>query len=342
MSAPAKLLHVIGALFKNESTYGSAVALTTTADGLQLQYKDRNVAAPLTIDYAFDGDLGPSVSNLGKVQRVAPSGRSIKGDLPLRVRGGGAAYSSSVVPSLHSVLKACGFDAAVTTTVSSEKWVYTPTAPGNGYGSGTANLYTRGELWSAAGCIGNLKFDAPDPAPPIWMFSMMGIATPLPADGAGPSITYPLQTVQPPLASSITPVFGSFTTNAVVMSSSFDMQRKLDPRVAQSAGGAHLGFVPGDRNPIVKLVLEATSLVTTPYTSSAGFDPYQLRDTGQSFAFSLKYGSTQYNRYTISFPQAQVADVQLQNNGSVATVELTIAAFNSTASSADDMSITFD
>src|SRR5438309_9855254 len=115
MAAPAKLLHVLGFLAKEEATYGTAVALTTTADGIQLQYKDRNVAAPMMLKYAFNGDLGPSVGNLGQVQNVAPSGLSIEGDLPTRARPGGAAYSAVLTPSIHRLLQASGFDATVTT-----------------------------------------------------------------------------------------------------------------------------------------------------------------------------------------------------------------------------------
>lgn len=341
MSAPAKLLHVLGLLAKAESTYGTAVSLSTTADGVQLQYKDRNIAAPFKLGYAFDGSLGPSVGTLGQTTRVAPSGFSVEGDIPTRARPGGAAYSSSVVPSIHTLLKAAGFDATVTTTGGSEKWVYTPTAAGATFTSLTMGLYTRGELWSVAGGLCDWKIDFADPAPPIWTFMMKGIAS-LPSDASAPTITYPLQTVAPPLASSISLTLGNITTNAVVMSGSVMGQRKMDPRVALSAAAAHLGFTPGDRAPIAKLVLEATALTGAPYTASSAFDPYNLRDKATDFVFALQFGSTQYNRYKINSAQAQVIDVVPQNNGPIATVELTIAMHNSTATSNDDFSLTFD
>lgn len=342
MAAPAKLLHVLGLLAKAESTYGTAVSLSSTADGVQMQFTDRNVGAPFTLDYAFDGDLGPSVGNLGKIQRVAPSGFSVRGEIPTRARPGGAAYSASIVPSIHALLKASGFDATVVTTSSSEKWTYTPTAPGAAFGSVSMELYTRGEKWPVAGGICNAKMEFGTPAPPSWTFDMRGIAT-LPSDVTCPTITYPLQSVLPPLASSITMTLGNLSANAVVMSGSWDMQRQIEnPRVAVSASGAHLGFTPGDRMPIAKVVLEATALTTTPFTSSTAFDPYALRHNGTSFAFALQFGSTQYNRYKINFPQAQVIDVVPNNNGPIATVELTIAAYNSTAVAADDVNIVFD
>jgi hypothetical protein len=230
----------------------------------------------------------------------------------------------------------------VTTSAGTEKWVYTPTAPGTGYTSLTGNLYTRGELWTAIGLLSSAKFDFSDPSPPTWTFGLKGITSALPSDAAAPVITYPLATIAPPLASSIALTLGSFTTNAVVMSGSFDMQRKLDPRVAVSASGAHLGFVAGDRLPIIKVVLEATALQGTPFTAAAGFDPYNLRDKATQIAAALQFGTTQYNRWKINFAQCQVVDMVPQNNNSVATVELTLGAFNSTATAADDVSITFD
>jgi hypothetical protein len=344
MAAPAKLLHVIGLLLKEESVYGTAVALTTTADGVQMQFADKNAAgAPLAINYLFDGDLGPSVSNLGKTAPVAMSGRSVQGPLPFRSRPGGAAYSASVKPSLHLLLKAAGFDATLVTTGGSESWTYTPTAPGSTFTSLCGSLYPRGELWSLVGAIGNLKFDAPDTAPPIWTFDLMGLLSGLPTDTTAPSITYPLQSVSPPLASSISFTLGSLSANAVVKAHSFDLQRQMTPRSAQSGSGGHLGFVPGDRSPIMRVTLEQTAAVTgSPYTSSSAFDPYRLKENRNTIAVSLQHGSTQYFRQKTNFPQCTILDAVPGNDGPIATVELTICAHNSTGSSADDVNFVFD
>lgn len=341
MAQPAKLLHVIGLLAKEEATYGTAVSLTTTADGVQLQYTDRNTGAVMNYKYAFDGDLGPSVSALGQSPNVSPSGLSIEGPLPTRARPAGVAYSATVLPSIHRFLKASGFDATVTTTVGSEKWVYTPTPALNAFTSLTLGLYSRGELATVPGGIMNPSFDFSNPAPPTWSFDTRAIGV-LPSDAAPPAITYPNITVQPPLSQGVSVVIGSFVT-PVVLSGSFAMNRNIDnPRVAVSAAGAHQGFVPGDRKPTVKLVVEATALVGAPYHTSAGLDPYRLRDSANQFAFSIQFGSAQYFRWKLAMAQAQLVDAVLQGNGPTATVELTIQGNNSTPSSADDLSFTFD
>lgn len=342
MAAPAKLLHIIAFLGKEEATYGTAVGLATTADGLQLQYTDRNTATVATMDYAFDGKLGPSIGSLGQQLQVTPSGLSVKASLPTRARGGGAAYSATVVPSLHRLLKTAGFDATVTTTGGSEKWVYTPTA-GGGVGTSLCGAaFARGEAWGLQGLLSDLKIDASNPAPPIWTFDAMGLMNGLPIDGAPPAITYPLQTVQPAIAAGLQLALGGFTTNAAVLNWSFALARTLTPRVIQSASGAHLGFVPGDRVPVLTVELEATALVTTPFTSSAGFDPYRLRDTAQVIATSIGVGTVQYNKYNVAMANAQVTNVTPGNNGSVATVKLEITCANSTATSGDDLTITFN
>jgi hypothetical protein len=342
MPTPAKLLQVLGLVAKEEATYGTAIALTPATDGVQLQYKDRHVGAPMNFKYSYDGSLGPSVGALGQVKRVSPSGYSIEGDLPTRARPGGAAYSATVLPSIHRMLKAAGFDATVAIGAGVESWTYAPTVSTTAFTSLSLGLYTRGELWAIAGAICNAKFDFSNPEPPIWTFPTRGIAT-LPTDAAVPAITYPLQAVQAPLASAIALTLGGLAVNAVVMSGSFDLARNIDnPRVALSAAGAHLGYTPGDRAPMVKVVLEATALTGAPYTSGSAFDPYNLRDKATSLAFALKFGSAQYNRWTLNLPQAQVTDVVLNNNGPIATVELTIVGYNSTPTSADDVNVVFD
>ena len=51
MPAAAKLINVLGLIGKIESTYGTAVSITTT-DGILLSYPDRNVGAPFTPNFA--------------------------------------------------------------------------------------------------------------------------------------------------------------------------------------------------------------------------------------------------------------------------------------------------
>jgi hypothetical protein len=326
---------------KEESTYGTAVSLATTSDGIQLQYDNRDYPW-VTLGYTFDGDLGPSVGNLGTVLRAAKAGQSVAFEPVTRAKGAGAAYSASVVPSIHRLLKASGFDAAVTTTSAAEKWTYTPTAPGTSYTSLTCELYGRAEKVPIVGSLFDWSFDAPNQGPPTHRFPMSGILSADISDVATPTITYPLTSIQAALAQNVTFVLGNFTTNAVVKSCGFALNREIMPRAALTGAAGHLGFVPRGRSPEARVVLESTALQGTPFHAASGFDPYQIEQDAPSFAFSIQFGSTQYNRWKLAFPQAQVVGISPQVVDGVACMELTVRGYCSTPVAADDLTVTFD
>lgn len=341
MPAPAKRVTILGLLAKPEVTYGTPITLAGASDGILLQYTDRNVGAPATIEYAYDGSLGPSVGSGAQMRRVSPSGRAFKADLPFRMKGAGVAYSASVTPPHHSLLKAAGFDAVGTFTAGTEKWVYTPTPEGSAYTSLSCEMYGRGEKWAASGVIGDLSMDFSDQQPPVWTFGARGIAS-LPVDASVPAITYPALSLLPPLASGVTVTIGSFLT-ATVLSGSFAFGRGVDnARVPISGAASHLGFVPSGRNPIFKTTIEATAFVGTPFHTSSGLDPYSLREAATAIAFALQFGSVQYNKFKLETTAAQLIDVVPNNNGPVAGVELSWLLSASTAVANDDLTITFD
>lgn len=341
MPAPAKLSQILAVMGKEETTYGTAVALATTADGIQLQFDNRDYPWA-TLDYAYDGDLGPSVGNLGTVLRAAKAGRSLKYEAPTRAKGAGAAYTASVLPSVHRLLKASGCDAALTTTSAAEKYVYSPSAPGTTYTSLTMELYGRGEKVPLIGVLSDINIEFPNGGPPLWRFGLNGYLSADISDVATPTITYPLTSVQAPLANGVVLTLGSLSANAVLYSGSFALNREILPRVALTGSGGHLGFVPRGRQPEAKVVLEATALVGTPFTSSTAFDAYKLEEAATSLAFSIRFGTVQYNKWLLSFPQAQVIAAAPTVVNGVACVELTVRAYTSTPVAADDMTITFD
>lgn len=339
MPVPAKLVTLHGLLGKEEATYGTAIALTTTSDGLLMQFTDRNQGNLWPITHAFDGDLGPSVANGAMTKRAAPAGKSVGFSIPFRAKGAGAAYATATVPNVHKILKASGFDGAVVTTASSEKWTYTPTAEGTGYASLTLNGYTRGQMHALTGAVGTLTIQMDNQAPPTWVWDGRAIAGAI-TDVAVPSITYPSFSVVPPSASSVAVAIGDFIT-PVLLNATFTYNRGIDnPRVPIS--GTHLGFVPSGHGPRWTMTIEATALVGSPYHTSAGLDPYALRDAATSIPVSATVGTTQYNKYTISMPTAQLVNVTDANNGPTATWTLEFAAHSSTPVLNDDVSILFD
>jgi hypothetical protein len=334
MSGPAKVLHVLGLLAKKEATYGVAATPATT-DAVLLQYADKNIGAPVTLDYVFDGSMGPAVGSLAQTARVKPSGRSLRGDLPMRFSGPTTTYASTTVPSLHLMLEISG----LTASVNAGAWTYTPTTAGTAYASATTEMYARGEKWTSTGCLANLQFAFDNPQPPIFTFGVRGISDALPTDAAVPAISYPTLP-QTPLASGITFTYGSFTAG-VVYSGSFDLQRDLETaRAALTSAGGHRGFVPGARNPQLRVVMEQAAFTTTPFHSATAFDPYNLREAATRLGLLLRFASaTTGGTIELLSSNAQIIDVTPQNNGVVPTVELTFGFSPTSANGNDDLSI---
>lgn len=342
---PAKVLHLLALLGKEEATYGTAIGLTASVDGLQMQFDKDDPAVVFAPKYVNDGDIGPSISSLGQLSRVAPTGLYYEGTIPALMRLPIAAYSASVIPGLHRLIKMAGFDAAVTVTTASEKWVYTPTGGAIQATSLTLAGYERGEIVTLAGALGNLQISGKDGKPPKWSFPTKAIGG-FPSDSAAlpAGLVYPNQANAPLINTAVTFVFGSFSANAILKSWDFDFGRKYDNvRMNLATANPHGGFVPSGRKPIFKLVIEASALVTTPYHTAAGVDPYKLWDVATELGVvSVRVGSVQYNKYTIAMNQAQVTNIVRAGEGPTATIEIEVTAHCSTPLANDDVTITCD
>lgn len=333
MPAPAKLMNLSALLMKAEATYGTAVAVTATADGHLLALSDRHPGL-LTMEYLYDGRLGPAPGNLGDLRRVGQVGRSISGELPMRFRGAGTTYAATVLPSLHTPWKIAGFDS----TLGSGAYTYTPTADSTTYSSATVEYYKRGEMWRSLGTLADWGFRVEGAAPPIHTFNVRGIGSVAVTDAAMVAPAYLNASVAPPVATGVTCTIGSWTAVGL-KSATFALNRSMEPRVGIEATDAHLGFVPSGYDPELRLVVESTALVGTPYHTAAGFDPYVLRSSANNFAVVLTVGSTAYNRFTLNLPQAQVVDAVLGNEGAVATTELVIKPYHSTPVANDILNV---
>lgn len=334
MAAPAKRSLVYGVLFKKESTYNTAVTPAAGSDGVHLQFSDRHQASLGVEAFDFDGSLGPSLSSLGESARVAPSGKSISADLPMRFRGPGAAYSASVLPDGFALMEAAGFTWTLDSTSSSESYTAAPTGDVANPASGTAYYYGHGELRKSAGTICDWSYTFDNQAPPMHTFRALGVYSGTLTDVAVPSITYPNADVVPPLAGQITLSIGG-VTSLIVYSGSFQLGRSIDnPRVPLNGTGTHLGFLPSGRSPRLRLVVERPALTTYNYETK--------RDTAASEAVELTFGSTQYNMWTHSFPQAQLISATPTTRNSVATLDLEFAACVSAPDEEDDMEIVWE
>lgn len=329
MPAPAKTVEVGGLLLKVETTYGVDAVPVAGSDGVQMHLTDRfALGAPARLAYRGDGSAGLNPGNIGPRRRQAKSGRSLTMPIPHQFKGPGVAYSASVFPSFHTLLRGAGFSAAVTTTSGSEKWTYTPNVPGTFDGlSGIA--YARRESWSFVGGLLNWNFSADGPVAPTHTFDLQAIGA-LPTDASLPNITYPALTVEPPIASAITFNLGAYVA-AEVLRFSFNLGRNLTTeRVNLTAAAAHQGFYPAGFEPVLSVTLEQSAFVGSPFHTSGGFNPYALEEAATAFASTLKIGTVQYNNWSLVFPQVQVRSATPSNNNGIATVDLELVPYSTT------------
>lgn len=346
MAVPVKVLHALALVGKEEATYGTAIALTPANDGLQMQFTSDDLAVLVALKYISDGNIGPSISSLGRLQNVAPQGLYAEATIPMLLRLPGIAYSASIFTNIHRMLKMAGFDATGAFGAGVENWAFTPTAAGTGYTSLTLNAYERATMAAITGTMANLQISAKDGKPPIWSFPIKGIGA-LPTDQSPlipASLAYPNSTVGPVLNVGASFIFGNLTA-PIAKSWDFDFGRKFDNARLNLAGtNLYAGCVPSGRSPILKLVFEETLLQATPFTAAAAFDPYRLYDTGTVLTpVSIQLNAaTQYNRVKLSLNRAQVTNVTRQGEGPTATVEVEVTPFCSTPLANDDITITFD
>jgi len=349
MTEPQKVLYAAGLLAKNESTYGGGGTLSTATDGVQLAL-DGGRALPLAYEEVFDGVRAYDLAARSPLPILAPGARFLNGvELPTQWKGAGSAYSASVVPNLHALMKASGLEAAVTTTPGAEKWTYTPWAGGTP-ASLVAALYGHEEKWTATHGFTAWSFRLRANEAPRDLFKLWGLISAIADDANGAeaiTITYPNLSLEPPTNTSITVTIGSFTTPEV-REVEFELGWE-DPTPRQNITGSK-GFAGWARGvhfaPRLRITLEATALVGGSGTSSSGVDHHLLRSAATKLTggtVKVQRGSSQYNRLSVTFNQAQLmAPPRLGNEGSIATVTLEFGAYASTPVANDAVTIVAD
>jgi len=336
MSSPKSLV-LYGATNKVETTAGTYTAPAIATDGLQV--------AELPVfdeSYGFDGERPVIPGSAGQQIRVAPQGRTVKG-LPIKIedRGLGVAYSAAAFPKdSHFLRRAAGFDAVFSGGGGAEKITYTPTPFTAAPTTLSMDLYD--EVTTAATWVkyplnmiyADWEYEASDGKPAIWTFQISGRVNAEPTEVAyGSGITYAATPV-PPVASPLVMVVNG-VSSLVIRKVNVKGNRMIQERYPdQNAAGAHAGFQPGERKPVLIFTMEASLFAT--------FNPRTLRTAGTAFAVSFQVGGTQYNRTKWTLPQCQVIEAKKSADGPVPLWDVTCSIHNSTPGSNDDISIAND
>jgi hypothetical protein len=287
----------LGLLVKKESTYGTPNVPSAVTDGVQLADVPNDEEG-----YLYGGPRADQQAGLNKLQELPRNGRYVDlSNILLEVKGSGAAYSASVKPNcnISALMQAGGFDETVVTTGGSESVAYTPTAVTGAMASLTAELYARGEKWPLAGMYTDHVFRMKDGGPAFFEFSGRGLVSADPTAVALPAITPIQNTVLPPNCTGITFNLGSFLLG-IVREIEISVKRTFNTeRVNLNAASGIAGFMWGPFDPTIRMVLETTTLVGSPFHTAGGIDPYRLFKDAVNPSCAFQVGTTQYNRMKI-------------------------------------------
>lgn len=334
MSLATKTNTKWGVQGKLEATYGTPVALTPATDGLR------------TIDmlkvvrkYSYDGKrLGKAPGTAARLQMVGGEGRYGEFTLAQEGAGAGVAYSASVVPVPHLMMRMNCWKATVVTTGGSESVTYTP-GDESDYASATIESYEGGEKYALAGCIGE-GVDITAELGHIAEFksTCKGIMAAEAVDAAIPvGLVYNSTLPAKVTAANIT--IGTFAP-VRVQSFSFKEKLNLQDRAYDNVNGRHGGFHPNvERQIDLELLIEAAAIGAIDATH---FDPGTAVNLGTTLAIALAAGATQYKKWSLAAAQAQVTDDPRETKGAIRMWKLAFALMPSSEVANDECSITFN
>lgn len=283
----------------------------------------------VTADYLFDGVRTMTApAAFGNMAPVAPLGRFYTGTLRSYLRGQGTAYTSSAVKlsdvGFHDMLSACGFTPAVVTTGGSEEWIWALASASDTLTSVSMNLRLRGELHQLAGVYANLRIIADGPGTPVFEFPFVGTSYQGPQDATYASVnpTWVNPTLKSPTTPATLTISGTGNT-LKVRSWRFDLGRTgFDtPRPMAAWSASHAGFAGwGTFAPTLEVECEATATST--------YNPWSILAAATDQAtFTLSVGSTQYNKWLLTFNAAHILrEPELLADGPRALWRLVFAA----------------
>ena len=317
-----------GLLVAAETTsYGSGTpSLSTSTDGVQV------FEAPVVaVNYLHDGTReGRSSGGYGAIPRVAPSGRW--GELQAKHYWRGVSdgtYSSSAESStVHHLVRGLGMAG----TFATDKWTYNFAS--SSYVSLVMEAYYHGMKANLSGayCTG-LEIAGDTRSVPAWTFDARGILSALQSDSTVPAITYNTAGGQPKNAGLTATLTNAATSVSLRLRRySVKIAREISEREDLTSTG-HPGWELAAPSVQIDLTVEATTAVgSSPYVANATrrYDPFPLFDAGEKVQLVLGIGSVSGSRFslgsaaeTMQFTAAPVHG----NEGAIATLDLSLAAY---------------
>lgn len=320
MALPAIPNHVAGFQAMIQSSFGTAGTLTPATDGMYPDLGDGLPPAPWALNYLFDGARGRSVKSMLPLPMVPPAGKAGETTFKTWFKGAGTAYSSAAIlppNEVHLPLQASGFDA----TFSTNKWVYTLTAPGTAPKFLTYGYYVMGKSYLLRDVFADWSYTIDGVGLPSHTFAMKGVMAANPATLTLPTITYPYESVLPPVAKAVTMSIGTWVA-PIASKGSFNLGREFgSPRGRVTETDGHMSWYPTGFKPKMMFTVEQTALQTTPFYNSSGLDPDALRQAATGLTVAQGMG-TSPNKWGVSITNAQCSNVTPAADGAIGMWDL--------------------
>lgn len=315
----------VALLAKIEGSYGTDAA-PTAADGF----------------YGIPGSAPTIIKQDNKLTNVArggtmsilppaePGPRHLGLDFRIPLRGAGAAYSATVLPKASAILRACGLQQTVTTTVGQEKAEYKLRS--SGFESASLYYYVDGLLYKLLGARGSMNLVSKTGGILYAECKMQALWT-NPSDAAIVAPTGEPTVVYPTLLSSLLQL-GTENYAAAIENINVNLNQTLvarsDSTKADGIGGIEIvGREPnGSMDPDAALV--------------ATFDYYGKWKAATKMDLSYQHGGMQYNRIKVSCPQIVFSDVRPGDRSGITTFGTPFDLVSDTAVGDDELTLTFD
>lgn len=286
MALPIKL---DGLLVKIEAEYGTDPTPTTAANGVRIA--DR-LWPTLRIEHVWPNLRdGTASGNIGPAAPALPAGAMATIEVPIELKGAGAAYAAGTRPEMDPLLRSVGFDDTVVTTGGSESITYALVS--TGHESCTMWCYAANKLYKVSGCRGSMRWVATPGQSATVIFSMSGImAAAVPTEVALPTITYSAQL--PPPAIGMSHTIGSWSP--VFQSAEFNLGTQVQQQQSGNATDGIAAFQISAFEPRFTETAETVALTT--------FDPTTVLEAHTATNIDWTIGSSQYNRAKLDINSA--------------------------------------
>jgi hypothetical protein len=327
-----------GTLGALQTAYDTATTLVPATHGLR-------TTEPLNVQtqYSYDGKRpGKAPGTAARLGLVGPEGRFADATMKQEGAGGGAAYSSSIVPVPHLMLRLAGFGATLTATSGSESYAYAP-ADEDDYAYGNFESYERRQKFALLNAmVDTLEFGGELGQIPVWTAALKGTQSALPIDATIPvGIAY--NATPGAKATQMQIALGDYDP-VRVHEFKFSLKRGLQARAYDQANGRHGGFHPDvERSFTAEFLMENPTMPgSAPFHTSTAFNARALMEAATEIAMGFTVGATQYRKFSVAANQAVVESVTDEAKGALAMVRVVVGLFPSDETTNDECTITFN